>query len=204
MIARTSLAPAVHFFACANVRDAGSPLGAGCGARGEAVYDALKAEVARRGAFATAWVTKTACLGLCPRRGSALAVYCPRGSVPQRLFEDVAPSDARDLLDRALAEFAVPAAAPPPPPSSLAPRLAKTLAEMEELQRAKVVDLARRLRPGLTSEDLQSPHDFPELDDPDWHYADGMLAGIQAVVMALRAGGLLEGAGASGEGGGPT
>jgi hypothetical protein len=61
------------------------------------------------------------------------------------------------------------------------------LASMEDLQSRKVIDLARRLRPGLTSEDIRNPHDFPELDDPDWHFEDGQLAGIQSVVTALRA-----------------
>jgi hypothetical protein len=59
--------------------------------------------------------------------------------------------------------------------------------ELETLQRGKVVDLARRLRPGLTLEDVQSPHDFPELGDPDWQYEDGVLAGIQSVLAAVRA-----------------
>jgi hypothetical protein len=61
------------------------------------------------------------------------------------------------------------------------------LAKMEELQTHKVLDLARRLKPGLTLEDVRNPHDFPELSDPDWHYADGVLAGIQSVAIALRA-----------------
>lgn len=61
------------------------------------------------------------------------------------------------------------------------------LTAMEELQSRKVIDLARRLRPGLTAEDIRNPHDFPELDDTDWHFADGQLAGIQSVIMALRA-----------------
>ena len=61
------------------------------------------------------------------------------------------------------------------------------LASMEELQAGKVIDLARRLRPGLTAEDIRNPHDFPELDDPDWHYEDGVLTGIQSVRTALRA-----------------
>jgi hypothetical protein len=60
-------------------------------------------------------------------------------------------------------------------------------AEIEELQRRKVVDLARRLRPGLTPEDIRNPHDFPELADPDWQFEDGMLAGIQTVLSAIRA-----------------
>jgi hypothetical protein len=61
------------------------------------------------------------------------------------------------------------------------------LGKMEDLQRHKVLELARRLKPGLTLEDVRNPHDFPELDDPDWHYADGVLTGIQSVATALRA-----------------
>lgn len=59
--------------------------------------------------------------------------------------------------------------------------------EMEALQLEKVFDLARRLKPGLTMEDMRNPHDFPELSDPDWHYADGILTGIQGVLSAVRA-----------------
>ncbi len=59
--------------------------------------------------------------------------------------------------------------------------------EMEELQLGKVADLARRLKPGLTLEDIRNPHDFPELDDPDWHYQDGILTGIQSVRSMVRA-----------------
>ena len=59
--------------------------------------------------------------------------------------------------------------------------------EIEELQRRKVLDLARRLRPGLTLEDIANPHDFPELGDPDWQYEDGLLAGVQTVLAAVRA-----------------
>lgn len=63
----------------------------------------------------------------------------------------------------------------------------KLAADMEELQLQKVFSLARRLKPGLTLEDMRNPHDFPELSDPDWHYEDGVLTGIQSVVSALRA-----------------
>jgi hypothetical protein len=58
---------------------------------------------------------------------------------------------------------------------------------MEQLQAHKVIELARRLCPGLTAEDIRNPHDFPELEDTDWHFEDGQLAGIQSVVTALRA-----------------
>jgi ADP-ribose pyrophosphatase len=61
------------------------------------------------------------------------------------------------------------------------------LSRMEELQARKVIELARRLRPELTSEDIKNPHDFPALDDTDWHFEDGQLAGIQSVVAAVRA-----------------
>jgi hypothetical protein len=61
------------------------------------------------------------------------------------------------------------------------------LRAMEDLQARKVIDLARRLHPGLTAEDIRNPHDFPELEDTDWHFEDGQLAGIQSVLTAVRA-----------------
>jgi hypothetical protein len=63
----------------------------------------------------------------------------------------------------------------------------KLLHDMEGLQLKKVFELARRLKPGLTLEDMRNPHDFPELEDPDWHYEDGILTGIQAALAAVRA-----------------
>ena len=66
------------------------------------------------------------------------------------------------------------------------PREDPRLARLTQ-QEGKVLGLARRLRPGLTHEDVRNPHDFPELADPDWHYEDGILTGIQSVRMALRA-----------------
>jgi hypothetical protein len=66
-------------------------------------------------------------------------------------------------------------------------RVFELLEAMEEVQRLKVIDLARRLRPDLTAEDIRNPHDFPDLDDPDWHFEDGQLTGIQGVLFALRA-----------------
>jgi ADP-ribose pyrophosphatase len=62
----------------------------------------------------------------------------------------------------------------------------RVLDEMERHQRDRVVALAHRLHPTLTMEDIASPHDFPELDDPDWHFEDGQLAAIQAVRYALQ------------------
>jgi hypothetical protein len=65
-------------------------------------------------------------------------------------------------------------------------RILALIETMEEHQKAKVIDLARRLKPGLTAEDIRNPHDFPDLDDPDWHFVDGQLTGIQSVGFAIR------------------
>ena len=47
---------------------------------------------------------------------------------------------------------------------------------------------ARRLNGKLTDDDVQQPHDFPELaGSPEWNYEDGILAGYQAVQAAVRA-----------------
>ena len=158
--------PRVHLFVCANRRE-GSPLGAGCGERGDAVYAAMKEEVARRGRVVDVWVTKTHCLGICPKSGCTVARH--PGAAPSAIIADVEPSDVASLLDGA-------------EPNAVE----RAIDDLEELQRKKVLDLARRLKPGLTLEDIQNPHDFPELADPDWHYADGVLTGIQSVRSAIR------------------
>lgn len=172
---RDAPSPRLHLFVCANRRE-GSPLGPGCGDRGEEVYAALKREVASRGQIATTWITKTHCLGICPQRGVTVARY-PAAKNP--IVTEVEPGDAPSLLAEPQASTA--------PASPSVDDLARELDALEELQRKKVLDLARRLKPGLTLEDVQNPHDFPELDDPDWHYADGVLAGIQSVKSTLLA-----------------
>ena len=163
--------PRLHLFVCANRRE-GSPLGPGCGERGDALYDALKAEVAARGEHTTTWVTKTHCLGICPKRGATVARY--PGSEP--ILSDVEVTDVTALLGPADAGA----------PASWE-AIEHELLAIEELQTTKVLDLARRLKPGLTLEDVQNPHDFPELDDSDWHYADGILTGMKSVSSAMRA-----------------
>lgn len=95
------LSPSVHFFVCANRRPADSPLGPGCGDAGEALFAALKGEVARRGVYRAVWVTKTHCLGICPRQGCTVAVY-PQ----QRIVADVETADAPGLFAAALGERA--------------------------------------------------------------------------------------------------
>lgn len=168
---RVAPSPRLHLFVCANRRE-GSPLGPGCADRGEALYDALKAEVASRRAYGEIWVTKTHCLGICPKRGATVARY----PGPDPILSDVELGDVPALLT--------------PVEQADAPAWAaieKELVAVEELQTQKVIDLARRLKPNLTMEDVQNPHDFPELDDPDWHYSDGILTGMKSVTIALRA-----------------
>jgi hypothetical protein len=54
-------------------------------------------------------------------------------------------------------------------------------------QRARCLELARRLRPGLTADDITQPHDYPELaENWHWNYEDGFLAGLVAAQLTLR------------------
>jgi (2Fe-2S) ferredoxin len=91
-------APRLHLFVCAT-RRADSPLGPGCAEAGDAVFDSLKESVSARRRFADIWITKTHCLGLCPRDGATVASY-PDGSI----FTEVHATEARDLLARELAK----------------------------------------------------------------------------------------------------
>lgn len=148
----------------------------GCGERGDAVYDAMKAEVSKRGRVVDVWVTKTHCLGICPKAGATIARY---PGFADAIVTEVTASDVPALFDAIDAR--------PAPAADPWPAIEEELTAIEELQTKKVLDLARRLKPGLTMEDVQNPHDFPELDDPDWHYADGILTGVKSVSSALRA-----------------
>jgi (2Fe-2S) ferredoxin len=93
---KPGLSPTVHLFVCENARpDTG--LGPGCGRAGELVTAKLKSEVARHGLVRDVWVTRTYCLGLCPKSGTSVAVY-PEGA----LFTEVHPDDAGALFARAV------------------------------------------------------------------------------------------------------
>ncbi len=63
----------------------------------------------------------------------------------------------------------------------------RALDALSQQQEQRVLSLARRLRGDLTAEDLRNAHDFRELDDPDFHYEDGTLAGLLAALSAVRA-----------------
>lgn len=93
-----SLVPRLHLFVCANRRAPDDPLGAGCGDAGDAVFAAMKAEVAKRGAFRAVWVTRTYCLGICPKAGCTVATY-----PAARITRDVEPADARSLFEQSYA-----------------------------------------------------------------------------------------------------
>ena len=92
--------PQVHFFVCANRREADAPLGPGCGDAGEAVYLALKDEVARRREYQRVWVTQTRCLGICPK-GATVAVYAAGRAAG--LLTEVAPTDGSEVFAKGLA-----------------------------------------------------------------------------------------------------
>ncbi len=60
--------------------------------------------------------------------------------------------------------------------------------EMVDAQRARVREIARRIAPGLTDDDLLQPHDHAALaSHPEFQFEDGILAGYLAVLAALRA-----------------
>jgi hypothetical protein len=69
--------------------------------------------------------------------------------------------------------------------------LEQTDALFEELitqQRRKVLRLAREAVPTITPDDVLNPHDFPELKaHPTFEYEDGLLAGLLAAQIAVRA-----------------
>lgn len=70
----------------------------------------------------------------------------------------------------------------------------KTIEAMEahfdesiSMQRAKLLKLAQRLRPNVSTDDMLSPHDFPELiRDSNFNFEDGVLGGLIQAQIGLR------------------
>ena len=88
--------PETHIFVCVNTRvDTG--LGEGCGDRGERVWEALRREVVARRKLATVWITRSHCIGICPKAGATLATF-PRRAI----LSGVLPEDAARVLDDAM------------------------------------------------------------------------------------------------------
>lgn len=92
-----AFAPRVHLLVCANARAADDPLRSGCGAAGPAVFAALKSAVLGAGAARGVWVTRTACLGHCPRVGCAVVIH-PRNEHRVEVTADDAPALLREVL----------------------------------------------------------------------------------------------------------
>jgi hypothetical protein len=72
-------------------------------------------------------------------------------------------------------------------PTDVWDEVERMLQSMIDLQETKVLALARRLKPGVTAEDVRNAHDHRELDDADLQFEDGTLAGILAAQAAVRA-----------------
>jgi hypothetical protein len=67
-------------------------------------------------------------------------------------------------------------------------RLEDLIEEMIAGQRTRLLEIAQRIDPEITPEDLLQPHDHAKLaTHPDFHFEDGILAGYLAVRAALRA-----------------
>jgi hypothetical protein len=64
----------------------------------------------------------------------------------------------------------------------------QVLLQLIDQQERKVLDLGQQIHPGLTSEDIRNPQDFPDLlESFQWNFEDGILAGLKSAHMALRA-----------------
>jgi hypothetical protein len=67
-------------------------------------------------------------------------------------------------------------------------QLDRLLEDMIAQQRRKVLATGQALVPSLTSEDVLNPDGYPQLaDDGPFNYEDGLLGGLLAAQMALRA-----------------
>ena len=92
-----AIRPVVQLFVCTNERKVDDPLQSACGAHGPIVLSTLKRKVSELGRLRDVWVTKTACLGQCPKDGCSV-VLTPSGEQ----WVDVTESDAAGLLARVL------------------------------------------------------------------------------------------------------
>jgi hypothetical protein len=62
------------------------------------------------------------------------------------------------------------------------------LEQMISSQQRRLRDLAARIAPHLTDDDMLQPHDHAEIaSHPDYQFEDGILSGYLAVRAALRA-----------------
>jgi hypothetical protein len=62
------------------------------------------------------------------------------------------------------------------------------LDQMIEAQRKRLLEIAGRIEPSLTPEDLLQPHNHPRIAaSPEFNFEDGILAGYLAIRAALLA-----------------
>ena len=60
--------------------------------------------------------------------------------------------------------------------------------ELIALQRKKVLNIALRILPHLTEDDILQPNDFPDLEmNPHFRYEEGVLEGLMTARMAYLA-----------------
>ena len=95
--------PAAQLFVCVNRRPPGDPLGEGCGAHGDTVYDTAKRVVLGARAASKIWITRTYCLGICPKQGATVQRLVQRAGAPSALFTEVTSADVPALLKDLLA-----------------------------------------------------------------------------------------------------
>ncbi len=101
--------PFAQIFVCTHARPPDDPLASGCGVAGPDVFRALKSLVIHVAGQGDVWVTATACLGHCPRKGCSVTVH------PHNVhFVEVTAADAEGLIARARAP--VPPRMTPPGP----------------------------------------------------------------------------------------
>ena len=61
------------------------------------------------------------------------------------------------------------------------------LNELIDAQEKKLLQLARRINPRVTSDDILQPQDFPELEGhPEFRYEEGYLHALKAMQAAFR------------------
>jgi hypothetical protein len=74
--------------------------------------------------------------------------------------------------------------------ADLEPLFAEIESVLERLisqQRDKIMEVALDMLPHLTPEQVQDPHDYPEVaEDTTFNFEDGFLAGLMSARMALR------------------
>jgi len=64
----------------------------------------------------------------------------------------------------------------------------KTVQDILDGQNKMLLKLGRRIVPTLTTEDMLQPNDYHELENhPEFRYEEGVLCGMQTILVALRA-----------------